>query len=239
MMDVLETAGSLENRSGGNLPRWSRKIALRAGPAAKQARLLASATASDQDPVVPNDYYMVVGDGSPDSVANLDTTPEYVNEEYRALLWTPTPSRNAPTVAESTRRGKAPAVAESTRRRKAPAVAERFWLLNRWQGQVLTVAPETFEAQLFDPKTPSVVEHAEFSRSELSPDGLALLRPGAVFYWIIGYRDSGSRQRVRESVIWMRRSGRMGQDKFKSALDHVEMIWGAIAEPTQPDTSPR
>jgi hypothetical protein len=62
------------------------------------------------------------------------------------------------------------------------------------------------------------------------PDGLALLRPGAAFYWMIGYRDLGSRQRVRESVIWMRRSGRMGQDKFRAALDHVETIWSDLTE---------
>jgi hypothetical protein len=110
-------------------------------------------------------------------------------------------------------------------KRTASAAVERFWLLNRWQGQVLSVGRESFEAQLFDPAHPSVIEHAEFSISELSPDGLALLRPGAIFYWMIGYRDFGSRQRMREPVIWMRRSGRMGHDKFQSTLDHVEAIW--------------
>jgi hypothetical protein len=95
------------------------------------------------------------------------------------------------------------------------------------------VGTETFEAQLFDPTHPSIIEHAEFSISELSPDGHALLRPGAVFYWIIGYRDLGSRQRMRESVIWMRRSGRVGQDKFQATLSHIEEIWGAIDEGTK------
>jgi CheY-like chemotaxis protein len=90
------------------------------------------------------------------------------------------------------------------------------------------VGSESFEAQLFDPAHRSVVEHAEFSIRELPPDGLKLLRPGAVFYWMIGYRDLGSRQRKRESVIWMRRSGRMGQDKFQAALEHIETIWNDL-----------
>jgi hypothetical protein len=121
------------------------------------------------------------------------------------------------------------------RQHVVPTVEERFWLLNRWQGQVLTVGPDSFEAQLFDPGQPGIIEHAEFAKSELPPDGLTLLRPGALFYWMIGYRDRGSRQRTRESVIWMRRTGRMDAAAFDAALGHVEDIWRAI-EP-QPSAS--
>jgi hypothetical protein len=121
-----------------------------------------------------------------------------------------------------------------------PTAEERFWLLNRWQGQVLmnrwqgqvlTVGSDSFEAQLFDPGQLAVIEYAEFAKSELPPDALMLLRPGAMFYWMIGYRDRGSRQRTRESVIWMRRTGRMDAAAFDAALGHVEDIWRAIESP--------
>lgn len=127
------------------------------------------------------------------------------------------------------------------RRKRAPVVAERFWLLNRWRGQVLSIDADkdTFEAELFDPMQPLVVERAQFAVSELPPDAAPLLRPGAAFYWMIGYRDSGSRQRKRESVIWMRRSGRMGADKFKTSLEEVNKIWGALEKSAEPAATNR
>lgn len=106
--------------------------------------------------------------------------------------------------------------------------AVRFWLLNKWQGRVLAIGSDTFQAELFDLAHPNIIEHAEFPLSELPADGRALLRPGAVFYWMIGYRDEGTRQRTRESIIWMRRSGIMGADKFKAALESVNRTWAAF-----------
>jgi hypothetical protein len=98
----------------------------------------------------------------------------------------------------------------------------------------LKVGKDGFEAYLLDPSKPSIVEHAEFLKRELSTEVLSLLRPGAVFYWMIGYRDKGSRERVRESVIWMRRSGRMTPEKFDVTLQHIEDVWGTIAERSKP-----
>jgi hypothetical protein len=110
----------------------------------------------------------------------------------------------------------------------------RFWLLNKWQGQVLKVGESTFEAQLYDPAQPNTVDHAEFLISDLPDDGRALLRPGAVFYWMIGYRDEGTRQRRRESIVWMRRSGKLGAEKFQAALDSVNQTWAAFEETAEP-----
>jgi hypothetical protein len=87
-----------------------------------------------------------------------------------------------------------------------PRTSVRFWLLNKWQGQVLSVGQETFKVQLHDAAHPGTIEHAELFINDLPEDGRALLRPGALFYWMIGYRDEGSRQRTRASIVWMRRS---------------------------------
>jgi CheY-like chemotaxis protein len=164
--------------------------------AVQQPQTSASATERDQDSVTPKEYCFII--------------PEAFDEALLGNSAVVTPSRQREI---------------GSRRIAAPLVKDRFWLLNRWQGQVLTVGPDSFEAQLFDPAHPSVIENAKFSINELPADGLKLLRPGAVFYWMIGYRDLGSRQRKRESMIWMRRSGRMGQGKFQANLDHVEAIW--------------
>jgi hypothetical protein len=48
-------------------------------------------------------------------------------------------------------------------------------------------------------------EEAEIPLEELSPHDLPLVRAGAVFYWTIGYRDSVTGQRTRQSSIVFRR----------------------------------
>jgi hypothetical protein len=113
--------------------------------------------------------------------------------------------------------------------------AVRFWLLNKWQGQVLSVGKETFKAALQDLAHPKTIEHAEFFISDLPEDGRSLLRPGAWFYWMIGYRDEGS-QRRRESIVWMRRSGIMGSEKFRAALNSVQRTWGELFDADQQAT---
>lgn len=111
-----------------------------------------------------------------------------------------------------------------------PAVQseERFWLLHKWHGQVLSVGSDKFEAQLLDPSEPELIERATFQKTELSPSNIALLRPGATFYWFIGFRDFPNGQRKRESDIWMKRGGRMEQRKYDEELTAVKNIWRSI-----------
>jgi hypothetical protein len=105
---------------------------------------------------------------------------------------------------------------------------EKFWLLNKWQGQITSVETDTFEADLFDLSDPSIVEHGKFLKTEVPPEDVGFIRGGAVFYWYVGYRDMSFGQRKRESIIWMRRSGRIAQERFEDALREVEKIWGAV-----------
>lgn len=122
------------------------------------------------------------------------------------------------------------------KRPRAESSAGRLWLLHRWQGQVLKVDGDTFEAQLSDVSNPSVVEHAEFSKTQVSSEQLALLRPGALFYWFIGYKDIG-RTREHVSQIWMRRGGRMGREKFEEELGKIKHIWGELFGHSTENTS--
>jgi hypothetical protein len=205
-MGPLETVSQLENAASTLLAnRRSIKVPEPEDSIAEQLRQVATPTERSQDSPAPKEYAIHVPDVLHRSVGNV----------------VPSARQRGASVQKASR-------ALALMQQKTPSAEERFWLLNRWHGQVLRVGPDSFEAQLFDPANPAVVEQAKFSISELSPDGVSLLRPGAVFYWIIGYRDLGTRQRKRESVIWMRRSGRMDQAKFQRALDHIDEVWGAI-----------
>jgi hypothetical protein len=138
-MDAVDTVSPLENRSDGLPHRRSIKVPGPAShPAAQQPRAVARATERDQDSVIPKEYAVVV--------------PDLLRQGSLGNSQMVTPQPNETAAARSSQR----------RKRSAPATAERFWLLNRWQGQVLTVGPETFQAQLFDPAHPSVIERAEF-----------------------------------------------------------------------------
>jgi hypothetical protein len=115
-------------------------------------------------------------------------------------------------------------------------IQERFWLLQKWHGQVLAVGTDDFKVQVFDPSDPSVVETATFQKNELAPENLKFLRPGATFYWFVGFRDRSDRQRVRESIIWMKRGTRISRETYAQELAEIEKLWDALgwAEPISP-----
>jgi hypothetical protein len=115
-------------------------------------------------------------------------------------------------------------------------IQERFWLLHKWQGQVLAVDAESFQVQLFDPSEPELIEKATFQKTEMSPENLRYLRPGATFYWFVGFRDLPNGVRKRESEIWIKRGGRMDKEKYAHELTEVRKLWGAI-EWSKPELS--
>jgi len=84
-----------------------------------------------------------------------------------------------------------------------PSPREFFRALESWEGVVLEVGQETFQARVLS-KQGGQEEEAEFPLEELDPEDLALLEPGAVFYWSIGYleRPTG---RIKMSEIRLRR----------------------------------
>ena len=84
--------------------------------------------------------------------------------------------------------------------------ASRFELLQQFEGTVLSVDDEGFRARLVDRTTPShAPEIATFDLSDVSDDDRALLEPGAVFYWSLGYRVHPWGQRERASPLTFRR----------------------------------
>lgn len=86
-----------------------------------------------------------------------------------------------------------------------PRDIDRFTLLQQWEGCVNSLGDDEFRASLFDltnPATPE--EEATFDMEEVAPGDRNLVRPGAFFYWSVGYRTrEGARERV--SAIKFRR----------------------------------
>lgn len=101
---------------------------------------------------------------------------------------------------------------------------ERFIPLQKWEGVVLEVGPETFSARLADLTRSSPEEEAEFPVDEISNADWALLQPGGVFYWTIGYSNDRFGQRKRESRIRFRRLPAWTAEEIEGARREADDI---------------
>ena len=70
---------------------------------------------------------------------------------------------------------------------------------------MLEIGDSEFEARLIDTLGDEPEITATFSFEDLSEDGLRLLKPGAVFYFNVGYSVSPSGQRSRVADLVFRR----------------------------------
>jgi hypothetical protein len=95
----------------------------------------------------------------------------------------------------------------------------RFILKQEWIGRVDEVSEETFLATLVTRSAPEEVEQAEIEIDEVAPDDRARLRPGAIFYWVVGYRDEPHGQRLGVSSIIFRTMIEPTSDE----LEHAEL----------------
>ena len=80
-----------------------------------------------------------------------------------------------------------------------------FFPKQEWEGVVTSVTAETFVANLVDIKGITGDEVAEIYLDQVSDFDVELVRPGSVFYWGIGQRESHDGQRENTSLIRFRR----------------------------------
>jgi hypothetical protein len=75
---------------------------------------------------------------------------------------------------------------------------ERFLAMAKWRGRVLEVNGGTFRAVLSPIVGDEHTKEADIYVEDISPDEHTLIRPGAWFYWSIGYhvRKSGVREKM-------------------------------------------
>ena len=103
-----------------------------------------------------------------------------------------------------------------------------FISLQKWEGIVMEVMDDAFLARLIDLTNKGVDEEAEFPIDEISEEDKPLVRPGAIFYWNIGYHTSYSGQRTRSSIIRFRRLPAWTQREIDAAKREAERIGKAL-----------
>jgi hypothetical protein len=93
---------------------------------------------------------------------------------------------------------------------RVPSIVQQatgFQKLQEYEGEVLSIGATDFVARLVDLTEASGPRlEATFSIDvDVSPSDKPLLREGAVFYWIIGFRDYPNGQRKTEQFLRFRR----------------------------------
>jgi hypothetical protein len=104
----------------------------------------------------------------------------------------------------------------------------RMISLQKWQGYVLKVLENSIWVRLIDLTNQGPDEEAEISLEEITEDDLELLKPGAIFYWNIGYLDLYSGQRLRTSVIRFQRMPLWRDEEIDAAQREAEQLQKSI-----------
>jgi hypothetical protein len=103
-----------------------------------------------------------------------------------------------------------------------------FTSLQAWEGIVMEVMADAFLARLIDVTDTGTDEEAIFPIDEISEDDKPLVKPGAIFYWDIGYHTSYSGQRTRIPLIRFRRLPAWTQREIDAAKQEAERIGKAL-----------
>ncbi len=107
---------------------------------------------------------------------------------------------------------------------------DSFEVLQKWEGVVISVGTDSFVARLRDLSFYSEEdEEAEFPIEEISQADIALLAPGAVFYWCVGYWDTVIGQRRRASEIRFRRLPTWSKMQLEKARKEAEELSELLA----------
>ena len=109
----------------------------------------------------------------------------------------------------------------------------QFQVLQQFEGVVLEVHRDAFEAQLSDMTDPGKAEEfADLPVSEISPPDRPLLVPGCIFYWILGYETRAGGQitrvseiRLRRSPPWSRRAVEAARAKARRGAQLLQARW--------------
>ncbi|MGA7577353.1 MAG: hypothetical protein ACLQUW_07170 [Desulfobaccales bacterium] len=104
----------------------------------------------------------------------------------------------------------------------------RMVSLQKWQGYVLKVLDDSLWVRLIDLTQNGPDEEAEISLEEISRDDFELIKPGAIFYWNIGYLDFYSGQRIRSSVIRFQRMPAWSDEEIDAAREQAELLQNSI-----------
>lgn len=116
-----------------------------------------------------------------------------------------------------------------------PGRSPRLKTRQLWEGTVTEVRSNGFVAVLQDrtnPKNPDEQVALEFDTTEVSPEDLALVKPGFSFYWIIGNELTAARQSKNVSMLQFRRVPAWTEEALaqaKSNAARLKQIFGKEA----------
>lgn len=77
--------------------------------------------------------------------------------------------------------------------------------LQKWEGVVMSVSSQSFIARLYDLMADKPEEEAEFLIDKVLVDDRGLIKPGAFFYWSIGYFTCQTSPQEAFSIVKFRR----------------------------------
>jgi hypothetical protein len=92
-----------------------------------------------------------------------------------------------------------------------------FVPMEKWAGVVTHIGEGSFRARVIEQLNGGGEEEAEFPIRNISEGDRALLEPGAVFYWVIGFRETPSGQRMSSSTVRFRRLAKWGESEIRAA----------------------
>lgn len=105
-----------------------------------------------------------------------------------------------------------------------------FRLIQLWDGRVLEVMEKEFVAVITDRTNPNFNdEQVTLGIDEVTEDDIPLIKPGAVFYWSIGYADYPGQPRVRQSRIRFRRLPTWTQAELERARKEAKRLTTLLA----------
>jgi hypothetical protein len=104
----------------------------------------------------------------------------------------------------------------------------RMISLQKWHGYVLSVLDNSIWVRLIDLTNNGPDEETEISLEEITEEDWDLIKPGAIFYWSIGYLDLYSGQRLRTSVIRFQRMPAWRDEEIRAAHKEAEELQNSI-----------
>lgn len=105
----------------------------------------------------------------------------------------------------------------------APQTKEFFRAIQKWEGYVLDVGPDTFRARLVSIVGEGPDQEAEIYLEEVDSDDQGLVQAGAVFYWTIGYLDRPS-GRLRAAILRFRRLPAWSEAELNAARSEAKKL---------------
>ena len=96
-----------------------------------------------------------------------------------------------------------------------------------WIGFVEEITQDEFRAKLIDESSPETYEVASFDKEEVSPNDRDFLKPGAVFYWSVGFENNNG-QISKKSLIRFKRSVDFTRDDVDEIADQSSELMNSI-----------